>query len=370
MDTTITFISELYQGQLSPLRDQVEYEHILGDIKCFGAEAQIYHMLREQELMNAVPDFFTKELKRRVDPVLFQNLFIKSEQKKILTAFEQQGIPVIQLKGVWFTERYFKHISARATSDIDLLVHPEDVQKSEDILSELGFHFEEGDPAHFHILLAKSYDNPLYSRLETEIHWNISRQNNSNTEIDYFWSESSLISNYTYVRELSLQQTFYHICLHGISHHMSSLKYILDILQLIHYYGDDMDYERLLHQASSDHNYSKVVLALSLVYKLFPYLQERKPLSVHKKYPLWSMDLARRVMQEQKDIRYFFFRVSSAFATYDTWKHKLSSLRYILFPPQVYFKHEIGEEKSVIKSYFKLYLSVVRTWLNAKSKTL
>lgn len=360
---TISFINELYLGDVNSKRTEKQYEDIFEDLQRFGVEPQIYHMINTQKLNHQFPDWFVKKLKQQVDLVAFQNMFIKAEQRGFFEQFEQNQIEVIPLKGICFTETYFNHISARATNDIDLLVHSKDKKKAIELFRSLGYEAEEGpdDPTHFHILFNKTFENKLFSFIGAELHWNVLRNNVSQTLMEDFWKESQSITPYKYVKELSLQQTFYHICLHGMNHQMMSLKYIIDILHLIHSHSDHLNYEQLFIQAKRDKNETKLLMALSLIYELFPYLHQLKPLNRWKKYPLWDLDIARKLAWGQKGMEYYAFRARSTFAVHDTWHHQIAFLRTIVFPPLASISTDWCEKPSTFRTYMKLYVRRIRS---------
>ena len=81
--------------------------------------------------------------------------------------------------------------------------------------------------------------------LTVELHWNIVKENTANFQIEEMWNDSSTIEGYQHVRELSDLHTFYMICLHGWRHNLDSLKYFIDIIQLIIHLGDKIDYDEL-----------------------------------------------------------------------------------------------------------------------------
>lgn len=339
MQRTISFISELYQGRIPRESSQDGFEEIERDLVYFGVEPQIYSMLQTKQLQKSVPESFLNKLKDQTDIATFQNMLIKSEQKKLLDAFNQLHIEVIPLKGTYFAEKYFGKLSARGTTDIDLLVRKKDVLRAEGILQFMNYKREIGDPSHFHSEFCKAFDRPEFPYLNAEIHWNIVREDTSQTESDIFWKHAVSLEPYQSVKELSVQHTFYHICLHGINHHMASLKYFLDIMHLIHNYKDVIDYPTLFDQARFDQNYSKVLIALTLVYRTFPHLQQVKPLPFSKKYPLWNWERAKQAVAGKKGLNYGLFRLISTYAVCDTWKHRGAQLGFMFFGlPLLYWR--------------------------------
>ena len=68
----------------------------------------------------------------------------------------------------------FLDIFRQGTSDIDLLVRPEDLDEAVALLERHEFiRYIEDDADHFHMLLNKFYANEDFPLLGVELHWNI-----------------------------------------------------------------------------------------------------------------------------------------------------------------------------------------------------
>lgn len=59
-------------------------------------------------------------------------------------AFTESGLVGVVLKGPLFAERYYARPSARATSDVDLLVDPKDLDRASEVLTRIGYVAAEG----------------------------------------------------------------------------------------------------------------------------------------------------------------------------------------------------------------------------------
>jgi hypothetical protein len=369
----VTLISRIYQRQ-QPLFDSDEMaKEAIDDIDIFQVAPQVYYLLKSCGLLEAVPSEHLSRLKEGVDAVLFQNMLIRSEMYKLLDAFERAGIGVIVLKGIRLSERFFGHFSGRGTSDIDLLVHPADLDKAVSLLESHAFiRYEEDDEDHFHMLLNKFYANEDFPLLGVELHWNILREHVSDTDMSGLWREAEPISPYQLVKELSVQDTFYHLCIHGYKHNMFSLKYVIDILHVLRCCSAEIDYGLLFEQAKGDGNFAKVLIALSIVYDLFPELQEIKPLNVRRRWPLWNIELMRNAQFGRKNWRLYGFHLFSAFVAYDSVRQQWAHLRYLLLPPREYALDQLkygsrpaasDSNEPMTKIYARVYKRRLQFWL-------
>lgn len=283
----ISLIQALYDPRIPIPQDPKIYETIIEDIEFFSISSQIYFLLKQQGKMGDTPTFFQDRLKRSYDESLYLNLFIRNQTEQIYRRFEAEGIPLIPLKGTNFAEKYFGYIGARGTSDIDLLVRREDVEAAIECVKSMGYAIEqERIPGHFHLSFSKSL--PLSTvPLTVELHWDLLVEGTSDLNIEEFWNQALPLNPFRYVRELSDYHTFYMICLHGWRHNMSSLKYFIDIIQMIHIVKNKFHYAFLLKNAASHGTLKRISRTLAIVYHYFPHLELIKELPLPKNTRLW-----------------------------------------------------------------------------------
>lgn len=282
-----TLLQAIYDTSV-PIPSEPEHlELALNDIITFHIAPQVYQLLKQQERLGSLPSSFHDRLKLKYEETARTNLYIQYENARILRALEESGIPVIPLKGVLFAKKYFGHIGARVTSDIDLLLQESDMKRAEACIRELGFTCEEKQiRAHFH----RSYSKPIAGSqhsLAVELHWGLLMRGTSRLDIAPFWLEAVPLKSYKLVMELSDYHQFYMICLHGWKHGLNSPKYLLDIVQLLEASGDRVCYDRLLREASIHRTYKRIASTLSIVYRQFPYLEARKPLPLPERRGNW-----------------------------------------------------------------------------------
>jgi len=74
-----------------------------------------------------------------IDLASAKNIALYSQLTPVLSSFLFKNIPTIVLKGAALAETIYPHIGLREISDFDLLLKPNDLKKSEDLLSSQGF---------------------------------------------------------------------------------------------------------------------------------------------------------------------------------------------------------------------------------------
>ncbi|MFJ5763396.1 nucleotidyltransferase family protein [Neobacillus sp. NPDC093182] len=344
------FVSALYKSQVPMPLDDHYYHNVLRDIEHDGIQSQVYFLLKQNGMLTQTPTFFQACLKENYDTGLFQNLYIKNQTDLLLKRFEEQGIDVIPLKGVYFAEKYFGHIGARATSDIDLLVRFQDLNHAIESVKALGFSVEEEPiPGHFHCSFSKRLPHSPIP-LVVELHWGLVKEETSRFDINDIWNESKVIGQYSHIRDLSHIHCFYMICLHGWRHNLESLKYFIDIIQMIHQYRDVLEYEELFKMAETHQTLKRLTRTLSIVYEQFPHLDYVVKLPFKRK-TLWRHSKVKGLKQYMDFFDYQFL-------SYDSLKHSMIEIRHWIWPSKFELSCELGEiqqESSTIKMYISLY---------------
>ncbi|RCW42219.1 nucleotidyltransferase family protein [Paenibacillus prosopidis] len=321
-------LKALYDRSCSLTEDVEFYRQAIEEIEAYAVSSQIYHLLKEQGRLEDTPLFFRERLKNVYNEALHLNLFIKNQTDRILQRFETIQLNVIPLKGVYFAEKYFGHIGARGTSDIDLLVRKEDVGRAVDCVIALGFQIEqEPIPSHFHLCFSKRIPGAVIP-LTVEIHWNIVKETTSNFEIEPFWNNAVPFKQYDYVMALSDYHTFYMICLHGWRHNLQSPKYFIDIIQLIYVLKDSLNYDLLFQDASAHETRKRLVRTLSIVYESYPMLDNIKELPVKRKR--WLQNNNDR-LQRKRILKYLDF-IDYQFLSYDNLRHSFREVYNWLTP--------------------------------------
>lgn len=304
--------------------DRAFYEKALPAIKRFAMAPQLYHLLSNASLPEHPPDWFMQRLKQEAKQAGLRNIILRSQLMQLLRAFEHHQINVIPIKGTCFAEKYFGHVGARPTSDLDLLIKPQHLEQAINLVKALGYVEEhEGIPDHFH----RSFGMWIHDSsvpLNVELHWSLLKQSTSNFNIDRFWRQATLWEGYRHVRELTLEHTFYMICLHGWRHNMDSPRYYLDILQLIHRHGKDIEYERVLQMARQDRTLRRIVRTLSIVYSRYPGLHTIKAFPDQRKVR-WRRE--RGFEGQRRAVMQYLDFIDYQFLSFDRPLHSMKELR-------------------------------------------
>ncbi|MEB4860660.1 nucleotidyltransferase family protein [Priestia megaterium] len=329
----IEFIQSLYDQSRPFPENPDDYTSILEDIEYFHLSATVYSLLKQQGRIEQTPIYFQNQLQKEHQIILYNNLYIKNQLKLVLDTFEANGISAIPLKGILFAETYFGHFSARRTTDIDILIRKEDMEKAKVCIQKLEYNVEGHCPSyHFHRTFSKIMPHSPVP-LTVELHRDILRENTSELEIEQFWHCSTPLENYKHIKQLSEFHTFYMICLHGWKHGMDSLKYFIDIIQTIHVLNDKIDYHTLFKIAKNDQTLKRLTSTLTIVYNQFPHLDQVNKLPINKKSNMW-WDYKQIRYLKTKNMKKVKNSIHFHLFGYDKLKHSIIVLKRWIFPAE------------------------------------
>ena len=313
----ISLLRSLYDSETALSWEAVQYERVLNDIELFALSNQIYHLHQEKASFQA-PDVFMDKLRVNYMKGLHQNLFVKHKEEEAMFRFEEAGIPVIPIKGIHFAERYFNHFAARVSSDIDLLVPAARLDQAIECMTTLGYMHETTRDHHARM--------PDKNGFMLELHWTLDKTHWSDLHVEPFWQGAEQCKNYEHVKQLTDLHTFYFICLHGARHHMDSLRYLLDIVQMIHRCGQKLDYKELVDQAGFDKTSKRIQAVLSIVYRQFPHLHDLKPLPFEVIDTHWDYNVIRDAKRGVRKKGYYLYKIFFRHLIFDTFRHQMKSL--------------------------------------------
>ncbi|WP_052158782.1 nucleotidyltransferase family protein [Halobacillus sp. BBL2006] len=352
------YIQQIYEQK--PLSYRPEHYHqILKEIRAQEISPQIMYLLKRNGQFESSPLFFQVGLMEDSKPVLYQNLFIKNQTKKIFDKLEQLAIEVISVKGVYFGEKYFGHPGARATSDIDLLVKEEEVEKVVQVVKSIGFDIEEERiENHFHMSLSKNIPGSPVP-LVVEIHWNLMNESNTHLNPIEFFVEAEPLEGYTHVKNLSPLHTFYFMCLHAWRHNLDSTRHYLDLIQIIFLSHQQISTDALMSMARKHSTLKRMLRTLSEVYDQFPMLESLMP------FPELTTPWYKKKRHHPLTSYLIFFDYQ--FLSYDAFHHRLREIGRWLVPNGRNVGKQLKQEESsiLILNYIRLYRQRISSVLKA-----
>ncbi len=231
----------------------LDWDEVASLVMRHGVVGQFCTVMGQRGWHNVPPK--TKELlkshrTRQVVSALSQ----VAELKKIANLFAEAEISLIPLKGVALSQELYGDHCIRSAGDLDILVHPEDVEKAEELLSKAGYRHalgfnEMGERQKCHILKTlhhHEYINDIRC-VHIELHWR-----------SYLWTDEQVASLWESSRSstwldaslshLTRDANILFLADHGARHDWLCLKWLSDLAMLMQDLSAD-DWLSLLKKA-------------------------------------------------------------------------------------------------------------------------
>jgi hypothetical protein len=219
-----------------------------------------YH-LRNPDLNTLVPQRILQQLQNLNYVSLGRNVLLQDSLSKLLSAFSQEGIPVIVLKGAALLGSVYQDISLRPMSDLDILIHPEDLDRAEAIALRQGYAQIWGEETRDDAITNGRHLPNLIHRekqIMLEIHHHIVGANEPyHFDLSGFWARAVPLKTLgAGALTLSPEDLLIHLSIKFLlDRHYNSgsaLGQLCDISEVIKHYGDSFDWN-LLEKAANDY---------------------------------------------------------------------------------------------------------------------
>jgi len=223
----------------------VDWNYLLKLAELHGLIPLITHNLAENEdLETLVPYSFRESVKNVYTRTLFTNIILSRELTNILTVFGQHGINAIVLKGVTLAEQLYGNLGLRAVSDMDILLHPEDISRAGHLLEEMGYQ---------QLIESQSWNHPFHEApycrqaqfpLIVELHRNLDDENLVSFSQDDIWQRAQLLEMQDgEIAVLSPEDNILFLSDHFTKHSTHLLMLLSDIAELLKKYREKLDWD-------------------------------------------------------------------------------------------------------------------------------
>lgn len=212
-----------------------------------GVSNILYYLIKTRMLIPPFPSKQLEVLRKEHLANGARNLVNNLELVQIAKAFTLRQIPLIVLKGAFLAEFIYPYPAMRAMSDIDILVHVEDLSRAADVLNELQYQAEykyvtENIPATIHHL-------PGFVKKggpKIELHWTIlTVEDRRPVDVHVLWQRASSIQIANAgLLALCPEDLLLHLCGHASYHHNFEvgLRALFDVLMTIEHYHEEIDW--------------------------------------------------------------------------------------------------------------------------------
>ncbi len=237
------------------------------------------------------PDLLVEAKKVR-DYALFRNVQLMAMLGKIQKTLEGGGIPWISMKGPVFTEQYAGSPTLRLSSDLDVLVHPQDAQKADALFRGMDITCKKPIRPTTRWLGVQQHEHSYYSaapRFLIELHWSLASECYEivNSEMAFRRSRIAKVGGGSFP-VLSPEDTLLFAAMHSLGHRWSHFYHVKNLDWILHetlpgQAGQKnprtLDWDYILYAAAKTHKTRALLLGLSLAHEE---LSAKLPESIHK----------------------------------------------------------------------------------------
>ncbi len=207
-----------------------------------GVGSLIYRNLK---LIEPVPEIVMESFRNAYLLTVKNNAINMKEMIRILKILKQNKINAIPLKGAVASEIIFGDIGIYPSSDIDILIHPEDIQKAESLLFEAGYSKAKGLSDtdllsnHYHLIFQKEIHT-------VELHWNLVKRY-FHISPEFWWQDSwQIMHEDIEISMLSHERYLMYAIFRLFDHGFRPLKFFVLISEIINKYKNNIDWQKLL----------------------------------------------------------------------------------------------------------------------------
>ncbi|MBN2548087.1 MAG: nucleotidyltransferase family protein [Anaerolineales bacterium] len=236
-----------------------DWENLVALAQSKGLAPLLFWTLKHANsgIYTAIPDDTRRQLRSIYATDLSKQVHRAQELHSILAALNEAGLPATVLKGAYLAEHVYDNIALRSMTDIDLLVHPQDMGRCDSCLCKLGYHptrraWIERDYASAHHHLPPYYKD---GASPVEIHWSIAHPAHPATvDLRALWQRARPASIAGVPGfALSDEDLLVHLCLHTCysNRFEGGIRNIVDIFMVVQKAHARLDWEQVIHTAGA-----------------------------------------------------------------------------------------------------------------------
>lgn len=238
-------------------------DDVLSKFLMYGVEGFLYPTFKEHEELFS--QGFLNLIQGKIGLVGIKNNLIKSHLLELAKVFHEHNIQFICLKGIELTDRLYDDETARAVSDIDIVIDKNQYKKAEGILYDLGYYFPEAIMTNHNPNLSKEFIERELSEISfikaskpfdiyIDLHFDMKLTSDGTIasklyptdQHDWFGNvqlheiDDVLIPRLTH--EYELINLIYHFAIH---HTFFGIKWFIDICQMLNKYGNTLNWQTI-----------------------------------------------------------------------------------------------------------------------------
>ena len=200
---------------------------------------RIYPLLSTKLKMideDLIPSHIVQDMTEMYKRNTFHMLYLAGVMEEVCRVFTENKINLLVLKGPILAVDLYGDVSLRTSSDLDMLIPIQELDRAEKLLLKLGYEKDDYIQTvlndwkwrHHHV----TYFHPE-KKVKIEIHWRLNPGPAKEPNFDELWNRrrKSSLTNYP-VYILGSEDLFLFLVTHGARHGWSRLRWLIDIHQI------------------------------------------------------------------------------------------------------------------------------------------
>ena len=227
------------------INDNIQWKEIIEESKAHKIEALIYSAIKNNSIKDTDKELFDDWKKETFKSGVWQVNHINTVAS-VLNIFNQNNIPVIVLKGLVVRD-LFPNPTLRTMCDADILVKETDLEKTKNILIQLGYKELPSSEKHLNFWRGQSH---------IEVHWTISDEGyfDNMPEIEESIWNDAIDVKVGGATALSMcdEDLALHLCIHMASHMIDrgfGIRQVVDLVLLVEQKGHLIDWDSFMYKA-------------------------------------------------------------------------------------------------------------------------
>lgn len=263
--------------------NKIVYQDINWNYLLEIAESNGIVPLLNQNLSLSCPDTIPRavldKLRIQFKITILRNQFLADTLLQILNILEDHNIPAIPFKGPVLAASVYSNLSLRQFSDLDILVHRQDLQQVVELLLTYGY-----DRGIEHTFLMDTHlqamnlmhdwgEYPLQSEnglIKLDLHGRLVAGDtfDLSSDFNFFWEDLEAVNlQGQSILTFSPENLLLYLCIHGTKDLWKRLCWICDVAETIRVH-QKMDWEQLVEKSSALGCEQMLFLGLSLAHNL------------------------------------------------------------------------------------------------------
>jgi len=293
---TRTRMDDANTGLISALlQENIDWDYLLQAAFQHKVAPLVYRSL-ENVAPTGIPGPIRAGLKEQMQAGIQGNLFLTRELLSLITLFNQHDIQVLPYKGPLLTASIYGDLMLRPFTDLDILVHKQDVLQAMFLLASGGYEvIRPPSVAQINKSLQSSHVNQLINKSSwayqlvmwhpnreciVELHWHIMPKYIFSIDPEHLWANLQPVTlGGVTLKSFPPEHLLWFLCVHGAKHQWERLNWLCDIAELIRAYPN-LNWEQIVAQAENfgieRRLYLGLYLANCLLNAPLPYLIETK----------------------------------------------------------------------------------------------